>query len=149
MRQDSDDNEQEPKIVRRGRPPTKNLKKSLGKPSLERASSEFSTDATLATGGDNTNWSNYDLRKGTHLSDKSSLADPSGRLHGSRNNDVYTSWLADNKFERNDECTGMELKYWLVLGCTSNFNFLLDYINPVLGETRGLCPLSYRFNDEG
>lgn len=135
MRQDSDDNEQEPKIVRRGRPPTKNLKKSLGKPSLERASSEFSTDATLATGGDNTNWSNYDLRKGTHLSDKSSLADPSGRLHGSRNNDVYTSWLADNKFERNDECTGMELKYWLALGCTSNFNFLLDYINPVLGET--------------
>jgi bromodomain-containing protein 7/9 len=84
LRQDSDDNEPEPKVVRRGRPPTKNLKKPLGRPSLERAGSEFS-DATLATGAENAILSNYDR---------------------SRNNDVYASWLADNKFERNDDLTG-------------------------------------------
>lgn len=85
LRQDSDDNEPEPKVVRRGRPPTKNLKKPLGRPSLERAGSEFS-DATLATGAENAILSNYDR---------------------SRNNDVYASWLADNKFERNDDLTGL------------------------------------------
>ncbi|BFG42470.1 hypothetical protein CerSpe_287440 [Prunus speciosa] len=106
LRQDSDDNEPGPKVVRRGRPPTKNLKKPLGRPSLERAGSEFS-DATLATGAENVN---YDLRKGPHFSDKSGLADSSGRFHGSRNNDVYTSWLADNKFERNDDFTGTMLR---------------------------------------
>ncbi|PQM38976.1 uncharacterized protein Pyn_15006 [Prunus yedoensis var. nudiflora] len=37
-------------------------------------------------------------------------ADSSGRFHGSRNNDVYTSWLADNKFERNDDFTGTMLR---------------------------------------
>jgi hypothetical protein len=115
LRQDSDENDLEPKIVRRGRPPTKNLKKTLGRPSLERAGSEFSADATLATGGEN-NWSNYDLRKGTHLSDKSALADSSGRLHGSRNNDVYTNWLVDNKFERNDEFPGLEFEHLLAFG---------------------------------
>lgn len=113
MRQDSDDNEPEPKIVRRGRPPTKNLKKTLGRPSLERAGSEFSADATLATGGEN-NWSN-DLRKGTHLSDKSALADSSGRFLGSRNNDVYTNWMVDNKSERNDEFPGLKLSIGLLL----------------------------------
>lgn len=111
MRQDSDDNEPEPKIVRRGRPPTKNFKKSLGRPSLELAGPKFSTDATLATEGESTNWSNYDLRKGTHHLDKSALADSSGRLHGSLNNDVYTSWLGDNKFDRNEESTGLGLDY--------------------------------------
>lgn len=85
MRQDSDDNEPEPKVVRRGRPPTKNLKKPLGRPSLERAGSEFS-DATLATGAENAILSNYDR---------------------SRNNEVYNSWVADNKFERNDDLTGL------------------------------------------
>ncbi|PRQ25185.1 putative chromatin remodeler Bromodomain family [Rosa chinensis] len=88
LRQDSDDNEPEPKVVRRGRPPTKNLKKPLGRPSLERAGSEFS-DATLATGAENAILSNYDR---------------------SRSNDVYTSWLADNKFERNDDLTGSMLR---------------------------------------
>ncbi|KAF3434867.1 hypothetical protein FNV43_RR21954 [Rhamnella rubrinervis] len=109
LRQDSDDNEPEPKVVRRGRPPTKNLKKPLGRPSLERAGSEFS-DATLATGGENTAWSNYDLRKGPLLLDKSGMADPSGRFHGSRNNDVHTGWLADSKLEKNDDFTGSMLR---------------------------------------
>nr|POE85147.1 bromodomain and phd finger-containing protein 3 [Quercus suber] len=125
LRQDSDDNEAEPKIVRRGRPPTKNLKKSLGRPSLEHAGSEFSADATLATGGEN-NWSN-DLRKGTHLSDKSALADSSGRFHGSRNNDVYTNWMVDNKSERNDEFPGSMMKGYQIKNGKKPF---------VLDETR-------------
>jgi len=86
---------------------------NLRQDSDDNAGSEFSADAGLATGGENTNWSNYDQRKGSHLTDKSALADSSGRLHGSRNNDVYTSWLVDNKFERNDEFTGLDLEHWL------------------------------------
>ncbi|KAK9286346.1 hypothetical protein L1049_014739 [Liquidambar formosana] len=110
LRQDSD-NEAKPKIVRRGRPPTKNLKKSLGRPSLERTGSEFSSDATLATAGENTNWSNHDPRKGSLLSDKSGPVDLSGRsFPGSRNSEAYTGWLAEHKFERNDEFTGSMLK---------------------------------------
>lgn len=102
LRQDSDDNEPEPKVVRRGRPPTKNLKKPLGRPSLERVGSEFS-DATLATGAENAILSNHDR---------------------SRNNDVYTSWLADNKFERNDDLTG--LSHFLH---PINFKSVVSYIH--------------------
>ncbi|CAL1355327.1 unnamed protein product [Linum trigynum] len=69
LRQDSDDGEpEEPKVekvVRRGRPPGKS-KKSLEKPPLDRLAIEFSSDATLATGGDNSIGSNgYNLRKTT------------------------------------------------------------------------------------
>ncbi|KAK9109463.1 hypothetical protein Sjap_017523 [Stephania japonica] len=99
LRQDSDDNEtsdKEPKIVRRGRPPTKNLKKPLGRPPLDRASSEFSSDATLANADANI-WSNsYDLRK-SFLLEKSASADLSGRtFDGFRNGE-------ERKAERKDE----------------------------------------------
>ncbi|XP_050231407.1 uncharacterized protein LOC126680329 isoform X2 [Mercurialis annua] len=87
LRQNRDDNEPEPTVVRRGRPPTKNLKKPLGRPPLDRAGSEYSLDATLATGGE----SAIDLRKGHHVSDKYVFPDSSGRSHGPRND------------ERNDE----------------------------------------------
>ncbi|OVA19576.1 Bromodomain [Macleaya cordata] len=110
LRQDSDDNEPEQKIVRRGRPPTKNLKKQLGRPPSDRAGTEFS-DPTLVPGGDNSTWSNsYDLRKG-HLSDKSGLGDASGRtFHGSRNSEAHTSLLPENRSEWNDEFPGFTLK---------------------------------------
>ncbi|KAJ8765151.1 hypothetical protein K2173_010642 [Erythroxylum novogranatense] len=98
LRQDSDDNEAEPKVVRRGRPPTKNLKKPLGRPPLDRAGSEFSSDATLATGGDSGICSINDLRKGPQLSDKSGLTDSLVQFTGSR--------VDDNKSERHDEATG-------------------------------------------
>ncbi|OMP03247.1 hypothetical protein CCACVL1_02489 [Corchorus capsularis] len=98
LRQDSDKNDSEPKVVRRGRPPTKNLKKPLGRPSLEPPASEFSSDATLATGAENT--SNYDMRKGPLPSDKSSFADSTGKYR----NDVHY----ENKAERSDE--GSNLK---------------------------------------
>ena len=76
---------------------------------MEGAGSEFSSDATPATGGENaTLLPNHDTRKGSLLSDKSSLAESSGRLPALRANDLYASWLADNKLERNDEFTGLK-----------------------------------------
>uniref|UniRef100_A0A2P2LHL0 Bromo domain-containing protein n=1 Tax=Rhizophora mucronata TaxID=61149 RepID=A0A2P2LHL0_RHIMU len=100
LRQDSDDNEPEPKVVRRGRPPMKNFKKSVGRPPSERAGSEFSSDATLAAGGENTIMSTNDLRKGSCLADRSGLADL--QFHGSRNE--------ENKLEKNDESAGSPFK---------------------------------------
>ncbi|KAG8655756.1 hypothetical protein MANES_04G067000v8 [Manihot esculenta] len=111
IRQDSDDNEPDPKIVRRGRPPTKNLKKPVGRPSLEHAGSEVALDGTLATRGEGSTWSSNDLRKGPHVLDKSSFVDSSGRSRDSRN-DAY--WLTNNTFEKNDEGSmfkGNSLKY--------------------------------------
>lgn len=94
LRQDSDDNEPEPKVVRRGRPPTK--KKPLGRPPLERARSEVSSDATLANAVENSNWVSPDFRKRSPAA-----ADSSARFYGSRN-EFHAGWLAENRFERND-----------------------------------------------
>ncbi|XP_043713746.1 uncharacterized protein LOC122662232 isoform X2 [Telopea speciosissima] len=103
LRQDSEDNEPEPRVVRRGRPPTKHLKKPPGRPYFERAGSEFSSDATLATAGDTAIWP---------ISDRSGLSDVSGRIfHGSRSTEAYTGWLAERKSEKNDEFPGMSVKY--------------------------------------
>ncbi|GAV88749.1 Bromodomain domain-containing protein [Cephalotus follicularis] len=102
LRQDSDDNAEAPKIVRRGRPPTK-FKKPLGRPSMDRTGSEFSSDANLAAGVE-TSLLNQDVRKGP-LSDKSGFEDLSGPVHGPHN-DVYTGWLGESKNERNDEAAG-------------------------------------------
>ncbi|XVF67138.1 hypothetical protein PTKIN_Ptkin10aG0096800 [Pterospermum kingtungense] len=102
LRLDSDDNEAEPKVIRRGRPPTKNFKKLLGRPSLECAASEFSSDATIATRADNAIGSNPDTRKGSIASDKSNFADSSGKFNGFRN-DVYSAWFTENKTDRSDE----------------------------------------------
>ncbi|XP_022744065.1 uncharacterized protein LOC111295001 [Durio zibethinus] len=102
LRQDNDDNEAEPKVMRRGRPPSKNFKKPLGRYSLERAASEFSSDATLATGAENAIWSNHDTRKGPLASDKSNFADSSGKFYGFHN-DVYSGWITENKSDRSNE----------------------------------------------
>lgn len=107
LRQDSDNEQSEPKIARRGRPPTKNLKKALGRPSLDPSGPEFSSDAVVATVGERPVFFNNDPRKGPHLAEKSGFADSSGQLHNSRS-DAYG--LSDNRFERNDENTG--LKFW-------------------------------------
>lgn len=111
LRQDSDDNEPEQKVVRRGRPPTKNLKRPVGRPPLDRAGPEFSSDATLATGGDNTTSSTYDLRKGPSYAGKYGPINSSGRLHyGSRNNDIYASPFLEKRHDRNDEYAGFLYK---------------------------------------
>ncbi|XP_058098555.1 uncharacterized protein LOC131243319 [Magnolia sinica] len=110
LRQESDDNEPEIKSVRRGRPPGKNsIKRMMGRFPIDRAGSDFSSDATLATAGDNAVWSNSVTRKST-LSDKLGIAEVSARTsHGSRNGDTY-GWSADHKSERNDDFPGSVLK---------------------------------------
>ncbi|XP_061355738.1 uncharacterized protein LOC133300231 [Gastrolobium bilobum] len=107
LRQDSgDDNELEPRVVRRGRPPSKKLKKPPVRTFVDRAGVEFSSDATLATGGENAMWSNHDMRKGSHVLKKSASADLSGRSHVTRNNDFCSSWLAEKNSEKIDDFTG-------------------------------------------
>ncbi|KAF9607953.1 hypothetical protein IFM89_003873 [Coptis chinensis] len=103
LRHDSDNEQEEPKIVRRGRPP-KHLKKSFGKTSSEQDGS----DATLSKTVDNAVGSNsYNLRKG----DRYVFADASRRnFQGSRNNDASSSWMADHKFEKSDELLGSSMK---------------------------------------
>ncbi|KAI3949723.1 hypothetical protein MKX01_040940 [Papaver californicum] len=110
LRQESDDNEPEQKVVRRGRPPLKNLKKQFIKLSSERAGSEFS-DTTAVPGGDNSTWFNSsDLRKGP-LPDNSSLDDGSGRIsHSTRNNDAHTNFVAEHKTDWNEEFPDYTLK---------------------------------------
>ncbi|XVF63526.1 hypothetical protein PTKIN_Ptkin09bG0093800 [Pterospermum kingtungense] len=92
LRQDSDEGEPQPKVVRRGRPPGKSLKKSIESSSFDRVGSEFSSDATLATGPDASGLTNtYNLRKGTGLNQlrpADTLLRPSW---GSHSNENYAS----------------------------------------------------------
>ncbi|XP_021285040.1 uncharacterized protein LOC110417135 [Herrania umbratica] len=96
LRQDSDEGEPQPKVVRRGRPPGKSLKKSLESSSLDRVGSEFSSGATLATGPDASSLSNtYNLRKGpsSHkLRPADTLVRPSW---GSHSNENHASWSSE------------------------------------------------------
>lgn len=86
VRQESDDNEPQPKVVRRGRPPGKNLKKSLDRSPFEHVCPEPSSDPALASVGGNAGQSYaYNLRKAL-TSDK--LVRVS---HGSQNNETCTS----------------------------------------------------------
>ncbi|XWS20841.1 hypothetical protein CRYUN_Cryun30bG0003600 [Craigia yunnanensis] len=96
LRQDSDESEPQSKVVRRGRPPGKSLKKSLELSSFDHVASEFSSDATLATGTDAANLPNaYNLRKGpsSHkLWPADTLIRPS---LGSHSNENYASWSSE------------------------------------------------------
>lgn len=109
LRQDSDDNESETKVVRRGRPPLfKNLKKSLGKPPVERVTPDHS-GATLASRADSSNRPILDTRKGSPL-EKITSAEPAPRTSvGSRQPEAYPNWSAE-RFGRNDEITGSQSK---------------------------------------
>ncbi|XP_039026497.1 uncharacterized protein LOC120160130 isoform X1 [Hibiscus syriacus] len=95
LRQDSDEGEPQTKVVRRGRPPGKSLQKSLESLSFDRVGSEFSSDATLATGPDASRHNTYNLRK-VPSSHKPRFADPYIRPSwGSHSNDNYSSWLSE------------------------------------------------------
>ncbi|XP_077220916.1 uncharacterized protein LOC143854704 [Tasmannia lanceolata] len=111
LRQDSEDNEPELKSARRGRPPGKSsIKRPLGRPPLERASSDFSSDATLATPGDNHLWSNSTQDHLRKAHDKVGISDISTRnSHGPRNGETF-GWLAEHKSDINDDFPGSVLK---------------------------------------
>ncbi|KAJ8772682.1 hypothetical protein K2173_027859 [Erythroxylum novogranatense] len=94
LRQDSDDGEPRPKVVRRGRPPGKS-KKSLEKSPFDRIASEISSDASPATAGDNASVLNgYNLRKTT--SSKNQPSETSFRAsYLTHSNETYASWLSE------------------------------------------------------
>ncbi|XP_077246159.1 uncharacterized protein LOC143886057 [Tasmannia lanceolata] len=105
LRQDSEDNEPELKSVRRGRPPGKSsIKRPVGKPPLERAGSDFSSDTTLATPEDPT----HDQLRKAH--DHAGITDmPTRNSHGAHNGETF-GWLAEHKSDRNDDFPGSVLK---------------------------------------
>lgn len=109
LKANSDDNEpeHEPKVVRRGRPPTKNLKRPPGRPPLERANSDFS-EATIASSGGTTNRSSNDLRKASHLEKIGSTDSFSRSLYGARISEAYVGWSAE-RYERADDFIGQLL----------------------------------------
>ncbi|KAM7513987.1 hypothetical protein LguiA_003570 [Lonicera macranthoides] len=119
LRQEGDDGELQPKVVRRGRPPTKHLKKPLAGSPVDRVGPEHSSGATLATGEDNSMGSNaYNLRKGPALHRLQS-ADASTTSHRSRNGENYSELLTN----WNDEFPASILKADMKYG---NKQFSLD-----------------------
>nr|GEW00315.1 hypothetical protein [Tanacetum cinerariifolium] len=64
LRQEGEDGELQPKVVRIGRPPGKHVKKGPGRPPLDRVGPECTSGAALATTEDNTTESTpYNLKK--------------------------------------------------------------------------------------
>ncbi|KAF5455640.1 hypothetical protein F2P56_025192 [Juglans regia] len=93
LRQDSDDNEPQPKVVRRGRPPGKNLRKSLDSSPFDHVCPEPAFDASLASEGGNARESNaYNLRKGQPSYRFPPAETVLRASHGSRNSETCTSW---------------------------------------------------------
>lgn len=103
LRQDSDDGEVQPKVARRGRPPGKSLKKSLGR-SPDCVGPVTYSEVTLATGVDKSNFANgYNLRKG--------VASYKPRtFHGSDNAETSTGWMS----ELENEFPGLRLCFIMI-----------------------------------
>uniref|UniRef100_A0A804IL62 Bromo domain-containing protein n=1 Tax=Musa acuminata subsp. malaccensis TaxID=214687 RepID=A0A804IL62_MUSAM len=109
LRQESDDNEPEPKPVRRGRPPSKNIQKKVGRPPVDRAGSNFSSNATHSNAGDSSHWTSlsHDLsRKGL---DKTSSSELPAKPYGLRIIESH-SLTGDHKSERNEDNSGSAVK---------------------------------------
>ncbi|CAN4094101.1 unnamed protein product [Withania somnifera] len=99
LRHEGEDGAPQPKVVRRGRPPSKNLKKSVENSPVDRVVPEHSSGATLASVEDKAIGSNsYNLRKGPMLS-----TTDASFAHRSRNGESYSEWLTDwnNEFPAN------------------------------------------------
>ncbi|KAL8491503.1 hypothetical protein ACS0TY_023209 [Phlomoides rotata] len=96
LRSEGDDGAPQPKVVRRGRPPSnKNQKKPLEASPVDRVGTELSSGATLANGEDKATGSNsYNLRKASTLF-RPRYNDPFVSSYGSRNGENHSEWLAD------------------------------------------------------
>lgn len=123
----------QPKVVRRGRPPGKNLKKSLGRSSVDRVGPELSSGATLATGEDNTSGSNaYNLRRGGPTLFRFQSTDASATSHRSRNGENHSEWLCD----WNNEFPGLASAYitsFLSFNCAYSCFILFSCPNVIYG----------------
>ncbi|KAI3778456.1 hypothetical protein L2E82_07764 [Cichorium intybus] len=91
LRQEGEGGELQPKVVRRGRPPSKHLKKPPGRPPLDASVPESTSGATLATPVDNNHNINnestpYNLRRGPTLY-------PSYRTrNGDHHSEISSDW---------------------------------------------------------
>lgn len=133
MRHEGEDGELQPKVVRRGRPPSKNIKKSEEsspppsknlKNSVESSpvdciGPELSSGATLASAEEKVNGSNsYNLRKGPMLY-KFRSVDTSSTFR-SRNGETHSEWSID----WNNEFPGLIL-HSFSLFCSLFYFFVL------------------------
>ncbi|KAA0064646.1 Bromodomain domain-containing protein [Cucumis melo var. makuwa] len=102
-RESSDESEPEQKVVRRGRPPGKSLKKSLGLCNpIESNGAEFCSGATLASGCDDSyNVNGYSLRR-ARSTFRPLPADPLARTSSAaqtQHGETLASWLPEWKNE--------------------------------------------------
>lgn len=99
-RESSDESEPEQKVVRRGRPPGKSLKKSLGLGNpIESIGAEFCSGATLASGCDDSyNVNGYNLRR-ARSTFRPLPADPLARTSTAQHGETLASWLPEWKNE--------------------------------------------------
>ncbi|KAI7745194.1 hypothetical protein M8C21_024415 [Ambrosia artemisiifolia] len=119
LRQMNDDGEFQPKVVRRGRPPGKLVKKTPGRPPLDRVGPESTSGATLATAEDNTNESTpYNLRKAPPMLYRFQ-ADGLLASHRSRNGEHYSELLTDWNEEFPERIRKADMKY-------GNKNLIID-----------------------
>ena len=94
-------------VVRRGRPPNKNIKRSIGRPPIDRAASDFSSSATLANARDGTHRSNltHDLSRKGSASGRLGFGAVSAKSYNLRPTEPY-SWAAMHKLESNEDYSG-------------------------------------------
>ncbi|KAL8211544.1 hypothetical protein R6Q57_005981 [Mikania cordata] len=119
LRQEGEDGELQPKVVRRGRPPGKQVKKTPGRHPLDRVGPESTSGAALATTEDNTNESTpYNLRKTPPILYRFQ-ADGVVGSHRSRIGEQYSELLSDWNEEFPERIRKADMKY-------GNKNLIID-----------------------
>ncbi|XP_076951264.1 uncharacterized protein LOC143624531 [Bidens hawaiensis] len=120
LRQEGEDGELQPKVVRRGRPPGKQVKKTPGRPPLDRVGPESTSGATLATIEDNTNESTpYNLRKAPPMLYRYQADGSLGSHHRSCNGEHLSELLTDWNEEFPERIRRADMKY-------GNKNLIID-----------------------
>ncbi|KAK6138823.1 hypothetical protein DH2020_027435 [Rehmannia glutinosa] len=112
LRHEGDDGVPQPKVVRRGRPPSnKNQKKPLETSPVDRVGPGLSSGATLTTGEDKATGSNsYNLRKAPALN-RFRSSDLFVSSYRPRNGENYSEWLADWNDEFPASILRADMKY--------------------------------------
>ncbi|KAL3514873.1 hypothetical protein ACH5RR_027590 [Cinchona calisaya] len=110
LRNEGDNGEPQPKVVRRGRPPNKSLKKALDNSPVDRIGHDLS-GATLASAEDKAIGINgYNLRKAPAIY-KVRSNDAFGPSYRSRNGENYSDWLVDWNSEFPASILRADMKY--------------------------------------
>ncbi|KAK1406678.1 hypothetical protein QVD17_42197 [Tagetes erecta] len=119
LRLEGEDGELQPKVVKRGRPPGKQAKKTPGRPPLDRVGPESTSGATLATTEDNANESTpYNLRKAPPMLYRFQ-ADGLFGSHRSRNGEHSSELMSDWNEEFPERIRRADMKY-------GNKNLIID-----------------------